>query len=303
MLRTAMALALVTTLAACASEPPPPPPPEPKRVEAPKPPPPPPPPTPAKPARHVPEHESDIARTFDQAIVALPGRGGGQSMVAKMDTPALRARLAAERGRRYPTVLFMHGCDGPRNLQALRAMARRGFAVIAPDSFARRFRPRQCDRRTRRGGRNYYVFDFRSAEISYALTRFRDLAWVDKKKFFLVGVSEGGLAAAQHRGSAFRARVISAWTCHGSDLVNGLGAPADEPVLALVHAKDPWYTRGRSRRLSGDCGKFFGLGRPRSRSIIIREGTRHDVLSDPKAMPRNLRFLEDEARRAGYTGV
>ena len=248
------------------------------------------------------EGESDIARTFENAVVLLPGAGGEAPLVTRMNAPELGARLARGPKLSYPTVLYMHGCDGLGNLPALRAMARRGFAVIAPDSFARRFRPRQCDPRTRRGGRNYYVFDFRAAEISYALIRFRALPWVDKKKLFLVGASEGGLAAAQHRGSAFRARVIAAWTCHGSPLVRGLGAPADEPVLALVHANDPWYARGRSRRLSGHCGAFFGPGRPRSQSIVLREGTRHDVLSDPAAIPRILRFLEDEARRAGYTG-
>ena len=120
---------------------------------------------------------------------------------------------------------------------------------------------------------------------------------------FLVGSSEGGLAAAHHRGASFRARVIDAWTCHGSALVRGLAAPADEPVLALVHANDPWYVRGRSRRLSGDCGRYFEAERPRSRSIVIREGARHDVLSDPAAIPRMLHFLEDELRRAGATGA
>ena len=300
MLRPVMMLVLFSALAACASEEPPRPPPEPaKQVEAPQPPPP----APAKQPRRVSERESEIARTFDQAIVVLPGAGGGPSLVAKMHTPALQARLAAERGRRYPTVLYLHGCDGLAGLTPLRAMARRGFAVIAPDSYARRFRPKQCDTKTRRGGRNYYVFDFRAAELSYALTRFNKLPWIDKKKLFLVGVSEGGLAAAQHRGSAFRARVVAEWTCQGSPLVRGLGAPPDEPVLALVRANDPWYARGRSRRRAGDCGAFFGAGRPRSNSIVLQEGARHDVMSDPRAMRRILEFLDDEARRAGYTGA
>ncbi len=135
MLRPVMMLVLFSALAACASEEPPRPPPEPaKQVEAPQPPPP----APAKQPRRVSERESEIARTFDQAIVVLPGAGGGPSLVAKMHTPALQARLAAERGRRYPTVLYLHGCDGLAGLTPLRAMARRGFAVIAPDSYARR---------------------------------------------------------------------------------------------------------------------------------------------------------------------
>ena len=128
-------------------------------------------PAPPKLARHIPEEESDIARTFDSAVVMLPGRGGGQSRVAKMNTAALQSHLSGKRGRRYPTVLYMHACTGLKNLPALRAMARRGFAIVAPGSFARRFRPKQCDARSPRGGRSRYVFDFRQAESNYALTR------------------------------------------------------------------------------------------------------------------------------------
>ena len=138
-----------------------------------------------------------------------------------------------------PTVLYMHACTGLKNLPALRAMARRGFAIVAPGSFARRFRPKQCDARSPRGGRSRYVFDFRQAESNYALTRMWSLPWIDARKMFLMGAGEGGLAAAHHRGASFRARVINAWTCHGSALVRGLAAPADEPVLALVDANDP----------------------------------------------------------------
>ncbi|MDP6709593.1 MAG: hypothetical protein QF893_24915, partial [Alphaproteobacteria bacterium] len=141
-----------------------------------------------------------------------------------MNDKALAAYLGAARGAKFPTVLYLHGCAGLDGLTPLRAMARRGFAVVAPDSFARRFRPRQCDPATLRGGRNVYVFDFRAAEISYAVHRFRRLPWVDKQRLFMLGVSEGGLAVAQYRGDEFRARAITEWTCNGAPLVRGLGA-------------------------------------------------------------------------------
>ena len=131
MLRPVMIVALNFALAACASEEPPRPPPEPaKQVEAPQPPPPAPAPAPAKQPRRVSERESEIARTFDQAIVVLPGAGGGPSLVAKMNMPALQARLAAERGRRYPTVLYLHGCDGLAGLTPDSADSER--AILGP---------------------------------------------------------------------------------------------------------------------------------------------------------------------------
>ena len=144
---------------------------------------------------------------------------------------------------------------------------------------------------------NVYVFDFRAAEISYALHRFRRLRWVDRRRLFLVGRSEGGLAAAQFRGREFRARVIVAWTCHGASLVRGLAAPSDEPVLAVVRADDPWYAASKVRGQRGDCGAFFGP-RPRSRSLVLEMGGRnHDVFSNAQAIRTILDFLSTESKR------
>ncbi len=292
---------LMFALAACGTsevEPAKPPPPPPPKVAAPPPPPPPP---KVPDTGRISEAESDIARTFDRAYVIMPARDGGASLVTRMDGAPLRKYLAGARGLKFPTILYVHGCAGLSGLTPLRAMARRGFAVIAPDSFSRRFRPRQCDPIRKTGGKNVYVFDFRAAEISYALHRFKRLSWVDRKRLFLVGVSEGGLAVAQYRGDEFRARVIAEWTCHGAPLVRGLAAPPDEPVLAVVRANDPFYTRYKRGGQRGDCGAFFGP-RPRSRSMVLQTGARHDVLKDAKSIGAILEFLTEESKRSSYRG-
>jgi len=248
------------------------------------------------------EAESDIGRTFNNAVVVMPGLGGDAELVTRMGAPELAQYFARDGRRTYATVLYMHGCDGLSGLTPLRAMARRGFAVIAPDSFARRYRPHQCDPETRTGGLNLYVYDFRAAEITYALHRMRRLRWVDQSRLFLVGVSEGGLAAAHYKGDDFRARVIAEWTCNGAAIVRGLDAPMDEPVLAVVHADDPWYrgaAAGGGQR--GDCGQYLGI-RPRSRSLVLRRGQGHEVMGDREGIAAILDFLADEARRAGYRG-
>ena len=292
-----MAPLLVAALAACASPPPPQAQPEPgpaPAMAAPLP-------QPAPATGALSEPESDIGRTFDAAVVALPGLEGGNEVLARIGSSELAQYMARAGARSFPTVLFLHGCDGLNNLVPLRALARRGFAVLAPDSFARRFRPLQCDPRARTGGRNLYVFDFRAAEISYALHRMRRLAWVDRERLFLLGVSEGGLAAAQYRGDDFRARVIAEWTCNGAALVRGLAAPEDEPVLAVVRAGDPWYNRAAARGLqAGDCGSYLGQ-RPRSRSLVL-QGQGHDVMGDAQGIGAILEFLAAEAQRAGYRG-
>ena len=244
------------------------------------------------------EAQSDIAKTFDNATVLLPGEQGQEPVATTMGATELDARLRRlPRGVGFPTVIYMHGCTGLKNFTLLKALAKNGFAVIAPNSFARRYRPLQCRASRRTGGENVFVYDFRLAEISYALHRMATLEWVDRNRLFLAGTSEGGVAAALYRGNDFRARVITQWTCQGASLVRGLAAPPEEPVLAIVRAKDPWYDPSRTPGQSGDCGAFMD-GRPRSASIVINGGVRHNVFDTPGAIQRILDFLSEELRRS-----
>lgn len=241
------------------------------------------------------EAESDIARTFDLATVLVPRGPAAAPLIGRMRDPALAAALAAP-GRPWPVVLYLHGCNGIGATDRLETLAEAGFVVVAPNSFARRFRPLQCRPSAKAGGENVFVFDFRLAEISYALHRFESLDWVDHWRLFLVGDSEGGAAAALYRGEWFRARVITEWTCHGNYFVRGLAAPPEEPVLAIVRAGDPYYDPARTRNQQGDCGAYFGA-RPRSRSLVLEGDGGHDVYDDPETLPAILDFLKAELAR------
>ena len=237
------------------------------------------------------EHDSDIARTFDQATILLPRPRGLAPLAGKLSDKAIRDYLAAlPPATRYPTILYMHGCNGQGRLAPLQAFASAGFAVIAPNSFARRFRPLQCRPSERTGGENIFVFDFRLVEVSYALQRMAALPWINNDRLFLIGTSEGGVAAALYRGEEFRARVIAQWTCHGAPFIRGLAAPEGEPVLAIVRSDDPWYQPERTVGQLGDCSAFFKTP-VSSRSLIIDGGAAHDVWGHPGAMRAVLEFL------------
>lgn len=239
------------------------------------------------------ELESDVGRSVDHALVFLP-RGLDDPVSGRMSSPDIAEQLARiDPAHPLPTLVYIHGCTGLGDYDLLRAVARRGLAVIAPDSFARRYRPMQCDPERQTGGWNLFVFDFRITEISYAVHRLRQMPWVDSERMFLAGTSEGGVAAALYRGDDFRARVIAQWTCHGTPLVRGLAAPPDEPVLALVRSDDPWYDPRRTPGQKGDCGEYMA-GRPRSESIVLEGGPGHFVFDDPKALGRVLNFLTEE---------
>ena len=242
---------------------------------------------------------SDIERTWGEAVVALPPAGAAGPALGRMGAPETREWIARHgRGVRLPTVLYMHGCTGIGNFAFFERLAEAGFAVIAPDSMARRFRPLQCDPETRTGGFNRFVYDFRQTEIAFALDRMAALDWIDRDNLFLVGTSEGGVAAALYRGGEFRARVIAQWTCHGAAIVEGIAAPPRVPVLAIIRSGDPWYGADRARGQQGHCGAFMD-GRPDSRSIVIEgEGeAAHDVYDSTENVETIVRFLT--ARRNG----
>jgi hypothetical protein len=149
----------------------------------------------------------------------------------------------------------------------------------------------QCDPKTRSGGYNLFVYDFRQAEINYAVQQLDGLGWLKADHKVLFGVSEGGVAAALYRGDAFDARVIGLWTCHGGALVRGLAAPEDEAILSIVEASDPWYEEGHTRLQDGDCGAFFG-NRRNAVSLVLNDGERHNVFESKAARDGLAAFLK-----------
>ena len=229
---------------------------------------------------------SDIERTWAGATVVLPPLGGGLPVRTTMNSAAMRAHLQRlPAGARLPVVVYVHGCTGLGNFAFLEQVAAAGFVVVAPDSFARRYRPLQCDPVTQTGGRHLFVYDFRMEEVSFALEQLWTERWADWGRMFLVGTSEGGVTAALYRGDEFKARVIAQWTCSGAPHVAGIAAPLDEPILAVRGAQDPWYGAK-----AGDCRDTFG-SRPQSRSLVLEMAAGHDVFAEPTVAVTIVDFL------------
>jgi len=238
---------------------------------------------------------SDIEATWKNAVVVLPdgdGDGDGDQVISTtMGSDAMMDWLDQRSGGRLPVVLYMHGCTGIGNFKLFAKIAAQGFVVVAPDSMARQYRPLQCNPETKTGGQNLFVYAFRQAEISFTLQQLQRLPWVDRRNIFLVGTSEGGVAAALYRGDEFRARVIAQWTCSGSSLVRGLSAPDDEPVLAVAWADDPWNGRSRTKWKNGNCEDYFG-NRPESKQIRLTGRSSHNVFGDDEVTEKVLVFLK-----------
>ncbi len=238
----------------------------------------------------TPDSMGDLQLTWYNASAAFPPDSGLGAGTMRLSDAGLAQQLAE--ARKMPVVIYLHGCTGleANDLKLMRKIARAGIAVVAPDSMARRYRPLQCSSRDKSGGYNLFVFDFRQAEINYAIQKLYEDGWADTENLFLVGVSEGGLAVAHYRGDMIRARVITQWTCHGSTLVRGINAPEETPILSVVRGDDPWYN-GKGSEQAGDCGRFYG-NRPGSESIVLRNGSKHIVIKDDDVVARIVTFLK-----------
>jgi dienelactone hydrolase len=168
-------------------------------------------------------------------------------------------------GAKAPAVLYLHGCGGLiRGGLGYRLMLlNAGFAIFEPDAFARP--GHTCEGSS---------IAQRRAEIVYALSRIRQLPWIDQDRIVLMGNSQGGWTVAEWSQPGFAAHVILASNCGRFRSNEGAapGAPAGVPVLAVVGAKDNLYSGSSchvTRRIGG------------SESIMIA-GAGHDIMGHPQ---------------------
>ena len=128
---------------------------------------------------------------------------------------------------------------------------------------------------------------YRLAEARFAYEFAETLPWVDKQNIFLMGLSEGGITTARYGQGGLAGRVILGWTCSaGWTEYRGIVGPRDEPILAVVSLKDPWFSEPW---MHGNCGMFMAF-RKNSESVVL-DGPYHDVLALPGVQEKVIQFL------------
>jgi dienelactone hydrolase len=242
--------------------------------------------------------QDEIDRTWSGGYIFYP-KGARFRWGSIRDTLAdAKATLA---GRRYPTIVYMHGCSGvdiASTLTAREFLLKGGFVVVMPNSFARRHKPVSCILAQHKGGLHRSVIFWRQDEARNAIREARRLPFVDPNNVFLVGLSEGAITTATTvDNEPVNARIVEGWTCHaGYPEYWGLPAPPSEPVLAMSVEDDPWFKRAF---LQGDCGAFMKYDNG-SRSVVWRKPhvlhDQHFQLWHPDAMRIAIDFLRRHTR-------
>jgi dienelactone hydrolase len=228
----------------------------------------------------------ELKRTWDGAKVRIP-----------LDSGVIKATMINLRNvpeaKKFPAVIYMHGCNGfwTGTDRRVDFLAKLHFAVIAPNSFARKKVPSSCDPLWHKGGMYRPTLIMRQNEAAYAIRMASKFPWVDSKNIFLMGLSQGGITTATFSGEPVKARIIEGWGCHaGWPEYHGLNAPTIEPVLSLVSDKDPWF---QHPDLQGDCGEF--MLNDASESVVFKSGTlryEHALLESTEVKKIVRKFLE-----------
>ncbi len=233
------------------------------------------------------EQGAEVARTWEAARVYVPGH-------SRYYTPSTAPGAAAP----LPTILFLHACVGFywHDDQWAAILTEAGYAVVMPNSFARHYRPRDCDPSTRRVGLFPGAQNMRREEIIHAVGRLRSLPWVDSRNLFLMGHSEGAGATALWDKPGFKGHIISAWPCthRTRPALDGVWVPAEVPVLALNFEDDPWFPAGSPMR--GSCEGKFGR-RKNAREVRLKGWGHVNTAQEGEAREAVLQFLRAHTMR------
>ena len=242
---------------------------------------------------------AEMERTWLAARVRIPKPGGAYIRATMEELLGGSHTIAGT----WPTVIYLHGCSGvwSGTYARINFLARNGYAVIAPVSFARKKYPRSCNTDRHQGGLYRSTLYMRQNDAGYAIAKAKALPWVDNHNVFLMGLSQGGITTATFSSTdaeaSVQARIVEGWTCHaGWPEYSGLSAPETEPVLTLVGSKDPWF---QNRWTKGDCTKFIEPSNG-SKSVVYSTGYlsgRHELLESREVQETVLEFLEQHRSR------
>jgi len=124
------------------------------------------------------------------------------------------------------------------------------------------------------------VFDELS-ELRIAQKTHEKLDFIDSDNLFLMGNSEGGLAAAIFKSKTFKGRIITAFSCESSYFYENfkLGSSKDEPFLNIIGTHDQFFSKNSKLNeiyKMQDHG-IDTLKKYTNAKIVILSKTRHDI--------------------------
>lgn len=182
---------------------------------------------------------------------------------------------------KLPTLFYMHGSIGLSKGKLFRKwiVEDANFIFFAPNSFKIKKRPSY--KNPAKISAYQKVHKLRQAEIHYNLLQLDELKFIDKNNMFLMGNSEGGLAAAYYKGREFKGRIVTAFSCEESYYSQDftIGAKKSDPFLNIIGTQDEYFSNdsktNKNHQVEGHGTKT--LAKYKKAKVIILPQTKHDL--------------------------
>ncbi len=238
-----------------------------------------------------------ITDTFKYAFVGIPKSLGNlkEDFYGTYDE-FLKKHPKVKIKNKLPIVLYMHGSSGLYTGDVYRKyiVEKVGAIFFAPNSFKIQNRPTYKSPVKEKVYKK--VHKIRLAEISYNIIQLKKLKYIDFNNMFLMGNSEGGLAAAIYKSKEFRGRIITAFSCESSYFYTNfkLGSKKDEPFLNIIGTHDQFFSKKTSlnRRYKVEGNGIDSLKKYTNAKIVILSKTKHDITTNVYVKDEIVGFLK-----------
>ena len=241
----------------------------------------------------------DFENIFEQGFIGIPAGVAGllEPFYGSLSEAKQKVPTAFKSDKKFTTVFYMQGSGKFSKGVTFRKWitGEAGHVFFAPNSHEGKGRPTYSSPAPK------YIYEkvheYRQAEIKYALSRISEIPFIDETKMFLMGNSEGALAAARYAGGEFKARMVLSWTCepgYYTDYPKVGSSHKDHPFLNIVGRDDAYFGKfshyNKKYNNEGHCGD--ALFRYQNAKVVILPNTGHNVMTNPFTKPEVLGFIE-----------
>ena len=243
------------------------------------------------------EKYENIEDTYKYAYVGFPkGFCGIKKPFFGLFNEFVKKYPNMKEKKKYKTVLYMHGSSGLYKGEVYRKyiVEELGFIFFAPNSYKIKNRPTYKSPAKRKEYNR--VHKVRITEIDYNQKRLKKVDFVDNKNIFLMGNSEGGLAAAIFKSNKFAGRIITAFSCESSYFYENfkLGAKKSEPFLNIIGTHDEFFAKKTylNKKYKVNGNGIEKLKNYENAKVVILPKAKHDLTTNIYVKDEVLSFLK-----------
>jgi dienelactone hydrolase len=238
------------------------------------------------------ESYPDFDKSLSRAMVGVPGSmlASGKDFYGHYED---LQGLDFVKDKKAPVVVYMHGSgqaidrsgDSPKlkwDYGYGEWVTQAGYIFVAPDSYGFENRPSFSSPVPKE---NYeQVHNIRQAEVAQAARSLVEQEFANTDEMYLLGVSEGAMAAARYHGKEFKGRLVLSWSCEPGYFTDypKVGASSKAPFLNIMGARDFYFGKDapystQYAKNTGNCAAHLSAGNFNNARVIVYPESGHGV--------------------------